>query len=247
MALEMDNRFPVGGGSVLRLQTVPVLLAAAVFTSLFFRAFPAADIQVAQLFYRPGEGFPLSQAPWLVILREIHLFTPYASAFMVLLAFAVQALGLRPSIRQALPAPSGCLFVTAVMVLGPGLMVHAMKSVFGRARPRDLSVFGGDAAFSLPWQVSDACHDNCSFISGEAASAAALMALPLILPRRWRPAAWAVLSPFAVLVSLNRIAFGAHFLSDVVIGWCLVLALVSALWRVCLTHGAGLDARMARS
>lgn len=247
MALETGIRLPVREASTIGLRPLPLLLGAALLASLFFRAFPAADLETARLFYRPGEGFPLSRDPWLVFLREVHLFTPYVCAAAALFALAIQAFGARLSIRQALPRPSGCIFLTAVMLLGPGLLVHGMKAAFGRARPRDLSAFGGDALFALPWQVSDACLDNCSFVSGEAASGAALMALPLILPCRWRPVAWAVVTPFALLVSLNRVAFGAHFLSDVVIGWCLVLALVTVLWQACLTHGAGLDARIARS
>lgn len=245
MAIEVGHAFAVREGRLPRLLPVLFFLACAVLASLFFRGFPQADMAVSLWFYRPGDGFYLARDPWLLTIREIHLAVPYLCAASALGALAVQLMPRNLGLRLSLPAPSSCLYVSGVMLLGPGLLVHTLKDLVGRARPRELLEFGGQAAFTLPWELSDACRDNCSFISGEGASGAALLALPLLL-KRDRLAALAVVLPYSLFVSINRIAFGAHFLSDVVIGWCLILALICLLRHVHFTLGEKLDARFAR-
>ncbi len=91
--------------------------------------------------------------------------------------------------------------------------------------------------FTAVWQVSQACARNCSFSSGEAASAAVLPVLVLLLPRRWRLAALVLLVPFAVAASVNRIAFGSHFLSDVLVSW-LFVAIGAAVMQRLVARGA---------
>ncbi len=220
-------------------------LAAAALVSQIFWQFPEIDLGFSALFYRPGEGFPLAQAPMLVALREFSLPLPHVLLILFGLVLFLHVWKRHVRVLDWLPRPSCCLFVVAVMALGPGLLVRVLKDVIGRARPRDIMEFGGDASFSLPWQVSEACSDNCSFISGEGTAGAALMVLPLLLPRRWRTTGFAIIAPFAIAVSFNRVAFGAHFLSDVLIAWCLMLAMIALLWRVYRLHAARFDARIS--
>ncbi len=219
-------------------------LAAAALTSLIFWHFPTIDLAASALFYTPGQGFLLAQNPYLIALREFNLGLPHLLMAVAALVFFLQAFGQERRIGLALPRPSCCLFLFAVMALGPGALVRVLKDMIGRARPRELLEFGGASSFSLPWQFSRACTDNCSFISGEGASGAALLALPLLMPARYRATGFAIITPFALLVSLNRVAFGAHFLSDVVIGWCLVLCLICLLWGLHQRHGSAFDARI---
>ena len=58
------------------------------------------------------------------------------------------------------------------------------------------------------------------------------MAVALVLPKsvRWPATIIAIL--YALLLSLNRIAFGGHFLSDVVISAGLTLLLVAVVHRI---------------
>lgn len=238
------NEFPYKA-SVAAPRPAVGFLAAAALASLVFWHFPEIDLDASALFYQPGAGFPLAGSPLLLALREFNLTLPHVVTAVALVMLVVRASGrLRPYSRR-LPAPSACLFVIAAMTLGPGMLVRVLKEAVGRARPREILEFGGASAFSLPWQPSDACTDNCSFISGEGASGAALLALPLLLPARHRAAGFALAIPVGVLASINRIAFGAHFLSDVVIGWCLVLAMTAALWSLYCRHGAQFDRRFS--
>lgn len=221
-----------GTGRAVTAWPVVGYLAATVVASLFFRGFPDVDIAVSAYFYRAGSGFPLAGDPALQHLRNINLMLPPLGVVAAIVALLAQLAGLWPAVLRRMPAPSRCLFVIAVLGLGPGLLARLIKDGIGRARPREIFAFGGDQPFSLPWDVSHACTDNCSFISGEGASAAALMALPMLLPQAYRVGAYALVVPFALAVSISRIAFGAHFLSDVMIAWCLMLTLISLLWRL---------------
>jgi lipid A 4'-phosphatase len=58
--------------------------------------------------------------------------------------------------------------------------------------------------------------------------------LAFVVPRRCRLATLLVTGLGALALSLNRIAFGGHFLSDVLIAWGLVALLLAILYRVIL-------------
>ncbi len=108
-----------------------------------------------------------------------------------------------------------------VAVAGSGLIVTAVKRVFGRPRPwsepLDPAVF---EFFTLKSQF-------VSFPSGHAtAIAGGCVALALLFPR----ARWA-LAALAVLVCISRIVVGAHFPADIVAGVALGSAFTMGTWR----------------
>jgi lipid A 4'-phosphatase len=96
------------------------------------------------------------------------------------------------------------------------LVVNAVfKEHWGRARPRDITEFGGTRTFTPAFVISDQCERNCSFVSGHASLPFAFAALGFLLRRR-RWAIYAGAAAFGGLVGFGRIVQGAHFLSDVV-------------------------------
>ena len=206
--------------------------------SFLFMAFPGIDISVSALFTSPQGSFPLADDRLLTDIRDLNRFLPK----LILTGLATTLLG-RAFLRgQPIPvAPHKALFVLAVYGLGGGVIVHALKNLVGRARPDDILAFGGTDAFSVAWQLSGACARNCSFSSGEAASAMAMLALTVLVPGRFRLPALIVLAPLAVLFSGARIAIGAHFLSDVVVSWLILLILMVVLWRVFRFHADTID------
>jgi lipid A 4'-phosphatase len=212
--------------------------------SLLLAAFPGVDLAVSRLFHVEGAGFPASQVGFLIDLRELGM-----AAFKLLMAAAVASLAvpfLLPGVMLPLRPRAG-LFLAASALLGPGLLVNAvLKDHVGRARPRDVLEFGGDLPFTLPWEISDACARNCSFVSGEASSSIFLLALAMIAPPAWkRPVALSAIA-FAAVMSANRIAFGGHFLSDVVIAWTLTLAVLLLVHRAIYRPGSPVtDAALA--
>lgn len=203
--------------------------AAIVGLSAAFILFPGVDLAVSDLFHRSGDGFFLSHEP---ILRALRRSSTLVMALMLLAAIGrwIWRVARR---RKADLAARRALFVIGGLALGPGLVVNSLfKEVWGRARPVDVQSFGGPDVFSAAWIPSTACESNCSFISGEGAGAAWMVGAALVLaPRPWRPAAVGLALAYAVSLSANRIAFGGHFLSDILLSWAVTALVLALLYR----------------
>lgn len=205
-------------------------------------AFPGIDLAVSRWAAAGDADFPLSRDYGLRLLRDFNRLIPVLILPVVAVMLAVQ-MG-RP--RVWLPRPHKMLFFLTFYAVGPGLTIQFLKRLVGRARPHEIVEFGGALPFTPAWQVSGACARSCSFASGEAATAIALLALAFFLPVQWRCKACLALIPVVLVFSLNRIAFGAHFLSDVVLAWLLMLWIMLWLWSVFAAHGARIDAALTR-
>ena len=209
---------------------IMLCLAAVLACSALFWAFPAIDLAASDAFYRAGAGFPLSQDPLLIAFRKSSDLV-LALLFTGLLARLVWRVA-----RQGFKALAGArrsVFLIAALAIGPGLVVNGVfKSWWGRPRPVAVDMFGGEAPYQTVWRISDWCQSNCSFVSGEASSAAWLVAATVLIPARLRP----VLAPpvvlYALLLSLNRLAFGGPFLSDIVLSWAISGLVFTVLYRV---------------
>lgn len=206
------------------------LFAVTVFLSFFFYSFPSVDRAATALFYQPGAGFPATR------IEALRDFRNLAANLTVILPVAF-SLGLflklvYPS-KPCLFSPRMSLYFISLFLIGPALMVNGvLKSFWGRPRPVNITEFGGIWPFQEAWVIGEHGLLNRSFTSGEAATIACLLPLALFVPREWR---WQVATLIGVLVvatSLNRIAFGAHFLSDVTISIGLMLTLAAALHRL---------------
>lgn len=228
---------------LLRAWAVAMLAA-----TLLFSLAPGIDLGASGLFAVHGR-FPLAEVPALEWLRMwIWSLSETLVAVAVIGFVAAGATG-----RVALWLPQRAWgFILALYILGPGLLVNAgLKSHWGRARPATVEQFGGTAHFTPALQPADECLRNCSFVSGEASAAAALVisvAVALFVWRRrvapgtlrlWFGAVLAV----AVLGSLLRLVTGRHFLSDVIFAWLLTAGVALALlmlvrpWRAAAAPG----------
>ena len=218
-------------------------LAAVLGLSLYFTLLPGVDIAVSDLFYRADDGFFLAQQPMLKALRRS---SSLVMGLILLTAMAGVAMRILTHSEKRTVCARRCGFLLAGLALGPGLVVNTwMKASWGRARPIQTDLFGGDAAFSPAWRVSNGCEHNCSFVSGEASSAAWMVAALILLPPRWRAWAAGPVAAYAVALSLNRLAFGGHYLSDILLSWAitgLVLAVLHRLVVAC-PHAAARRAR----
>ncbi|MBU1383533.1 MAG: phosphatase PAP2 family protein [Alphaproteobacteria bacterium] len=216
--------------------SLAVVALAAVASSLFFYVFPGVDMSVSRWFYDATDGFVLADRPPLRALRSSSTWIMAGVLLLALFQVARHALAGRIAGQVARRS----LWLLSGLVVGPGLLVNGvLKEHWGRPRPIATDLFGGEAPFQTVWVISDWCDRNCSFVSGEASSAAWLVAAALIAPRRFRTAATALAAIYAVALSINRIAFGAHWLSDVLLAWLLCALVFMALARLILTPGAG--------
>ncbi len=221
---------------VLRRHPIRSTLAVTAVLSLALWAFPALDLSLTRLFYVPGEGFPASSLRFLRDLRGLGMAV--FTWTMIVAAVALVVPFLADGARFLLPPRAG-LFLLAAGAIGPGLLVNGIfKAHWGRARPVNVIDFGGDHAFSGPWVIADGCAANCSFVSGEGSSSIFMLALAMIAPPAWKRPVLAGALAFAGVMSLNRIAFGGHFLSDVMIAWCLTILVLLAVHRLIYAPGS---------
>lgn len=209
--------------SYLKLKRVQWTLAIFLITSLLLRSFPGIDIAVSKFFF--DEGFYSSAAWWATASRRAIV---WFLALSVGSAVAVSVFN-RWTGRNLwdMHGRKAC-YLFLVLAIGAGLIVNVtLKDHFGRARPRDIAEFGGTRQFTPAFVISHECARNCSFPSGEAAAAFFFLALATAL-RRKRALFLAGLL-FATLVSLSRLAVGAHFFSDIVVSFFIMWILSDVL------------------
>lgn len=99
------------------------------------------------------------------------------------------------------------------------LVNFILKSHWGRPRPLETIDFGGALHFVQAGSMAGECASNCSFVSGEAAGAGWLLCLLFLVPRPLRLVLFGPLAAISLLAPALRLAFGAHYLSDVILGW----------------------------
>ena len=212
------------------LDPLTLILLAMVVLSAIFLAWPELDLAVSRAFYDPTLGFYLGSNRWLWILRESGRLSAWVVGALALTSIAGKLM--RPD-RPSLIAPNLIIFLVASLAIGPGLIVNLiLKNQWGRPRPVAVDVFGGNVPYVEVWRMSSLCERNCSFVSGEASTAIWLMALALIVPPRWRVPTLIVVGIYGLAVSANRIAFGGHFASDVLLAWCVTLLVMVVLYRL---------------
>lgn len=194
-------------------------------SSMIFVMFPQVDMRVSR-YFTSGTEFYLSDNPLLLWIRDANRILPsiVLPVMIILIIAGPLKLSARLTTRRA-------LFVVVSYVLGSAIMVHLFKNFFARARPRNVIEFGGTMEFTPAWQFASMCERDCSFPSGEAASAAAFLSVLVFVPDAYRKYVAALIVPLSIIAALNRVAFGAHFLSDVVLGWILVCWLMFWLHR----------------
>lgn len=203
------------------------LMRAMLLVSFLFMIFPMIDLAVARFFAR-GTEFTLSGHPVLMGLRQIGLKAPLIAMAAMALMIVLALLRSGKLSREKISRP---LFVLLSLVTGQ-LVVETLKPLIGRARPRQLIEFGGDAVFTPVWQFAAECSRNCSFPSGEATGAASMLALLVFVPKKYLAFVAAGYAPLLMLIAFNRVMFGAHFLSDVMLGWLITMLAMAWIWRL---------------
>jgi len=199
------------------------------FSGLFFAASNCIEAVIA----RTCGHFPFGSIPSLRMLRSILQYLPIIGVIVVIgIMLRDCASGLRWSHERIRIST----IALAAFALGPGLLVNGyMKSFIGRPRPADTLLFGGEHAFVAAGEWSQACFYNCSFVSGEAAGMAWIICLLPLWPYRDRHRPIFPMAAIITATALLRVAFGRHYLSDVVLGALSTLVVFSAI--ACLCEG----------
>jgi lipid A 4'-phosphatase len=204
-------------------------VAITVALSAIFWLFPALDVAAAAALYAPPRGFIGEQSPALVVLLRLGRAIGWAVGALIIGVVVLRVV--KPEWVSLSLRRRWWVTVLAVL-LGPGLLVNGiLKAYMGRPRPIQTTLFGGKVDFVPVWTYSKGCATNCSFVSGEASFGLFLIIFAFWLSGTARWAAFGVIGLFGVAMSVNRMAFGAHFLSDVLLAWSLTALVILLIDR----------------
>jgi lipid A 4'-phosphatase len=210
-------------------QQALTLTAMAAVVFVVFGIWPGLDLWVSGLFFASKTGFDgFASGIWNQLRLAVWRVSEIVLALSVL-AYLAQRIASFPLLR-ATRHLSG--FTAALYLLGPGLLVDVLlKPLWGRARPAQVTDFGGSLAFTPPHVLSHQCTSNCSFVAGEMAGAVALAVVLFLVVDRMKGRitlsqqriAQGLILLVPLFVGVQRIAAGRHFLSDVLLSTIFVL------------------------
>ncbi|WMT75192.1 phosphatase PAP2 family protein [Bradyrhizobium sp. Ash2021] len=228
-----------------------IALGLALVIGLLFGIYPELDLKLAALFYDPAtKSFPIKLDAVAEFARDAAMWIAWAFALPAIVAFVVKLA--RPHRPMLIPGRAA-IFLLVTIILSAGILTNfTFKSYWGRPRPVMVTEFNGPWQFVPWWDPRGACGKNCSFFSGEGATAFWTYAPAALTPPAWRPLAYAAATLFGITTSVLRMAFGGHFFTDVAAAGLvsfLVIWLAYAFiyrWPATRMTDAQVDAGLAR-
>ncbi|NJL12782.1 MAG: phosphatase PAP2 family protein [Microscillaceae bacterium] len=201
-------------------------LALLLPLTLAFWVYPL-DVAVQAWFFGPQACWCGAETPFWGFLYHYGIFIGYLWALAALVGIMLSYWFPARYLAWRKPA----LVMVFTVLVGPGILINAvLKDHWGRARPRDLEMFGGKESYTAPWAWGQT-EGGKSFPCGHC-SMGFYMAVPYLFLRRQRPGlAYVFLAlglSFGFLLGIARMMGGGHFLSDVLwsggIVWLTALA-----------------------
>lgn len=228
-----------------------IALALWLVIGVLFGLYPELDLKLASLFFDPEtKTFPLKLVSWAGFARDAAMWIAWAFVLPSLVALVVKLF--RPD-RPLMVSGRAMVFLLTTIILSAGILTNlTFKTYWGRPRPVVVTQFAGDQQFVPWWDPRGGCARNCSFFSGEGATAFWTLAPAALAPPAWRPLAYAAAVIFGAVTSTLRMAFGGHFFTDVSIAGLVtfvVIWLAYALiyrWPRTRFSDAAVDAALTR-
>src|ERR1700752_1196377 len=209
-----------------------IALGLFLVVGLLFGLYPELDLKLAAVFYEAAsKTFPLKLDAVAAFARDAAMWIAWA--FVVPSFAALIWKSIRPD-RPLLVKGRSIIFLLATLALSAGVLTNlTFKSYWGRPRAVVVTQFNRTDTFGPWWDPRGSCGRNCSFFSGEGATAFWTYAPAALAPPAWRPVAYTAATVVGIVTSGLRMAFGGHFFTDVAIAGlvpflviCLAFALV---------------------
>ncbi len=187
--------------------------------SFLLYLFPEIDLFISSLFYMEPKGFFFKdELLFRFLYRSVNVLS-VTITILVVLAYVYQHFRnkeFKYFNKKAL------IYIFLVFSLGSGVVVNAvLKDNFGRARPKNIELFGGNKEFSKVMVYNSKYSGKCkSFSCGHCSFALGFIAFYFLFRKRW--ILIASLS-YGLLVSLGRVVQGGHFFSDFVFSFLVML------------------------
>ena len=194
--------------------------------SIVFFVFPNLDITFSGMFFSSDNKFIASENTWVIyFVRKMILPLLALLSIFIPLAAIIKHLFYKEKILNI--CIRDWIYFLSCLILGTGIIVNSiLKNLWGRARPNETVIFGGDHPFSIPWLNVEYCDTNCSFVSGDVSFFTLSLALLIIFNKTsWNIFAYILIT----FISLLRIMEGDHFLSDTLIGFIITYLVIKAL------------------
>jgi lipid A 4'-phosphatase len=198
---------------------------------------PGIDLWASGLFYRAGDGFFLGDWPPFELVHD-HLDLAVWAYAIAVIAAGGTSLALKRAVLGL--TPRATIFLLLSLALGPGLAVNTIfKDHWGRARPAQITQFGGTQKFTPAFVPSDQCRRNCSFPAGDPAMGFYLVSAAFLAGGATARRS-AIVGAVALGAALGvvRLAQGGHFLSDVIASGFIVAAIAWGLYWLILRSDA---------
>jgi lipid A 4'-phosphatase len=206
-----------------------ICLALALLLAPIAIFFPI-DHRIAGLFYEGGGSFWLHDSWVGYAFHDVIRPTFYWVLIALLVVLAVRS-GMKKGHRNL--TVRRVIYVLAVVGIGLGLVTNLiLKNEFDRPRPLHTLEYGGAQKYQPPILPTKGCERNCSFVSGDASAAFAMIALPIAFAtgRRRRKLIRFVLWA-GVFVGLLRMMNGSHYLFDVTYAGLINVWIAAALYK----------------
>lgn len=228
-----------------------IALGLALAVGLLFGIYPELDLKLAALFYdTTSKSFPLKHDTLAAIVRDGAMYIAWGLALPAIITPFIKLV--RPDKPLIIPGRA-IIFLVVTLFLSAGVLTNlTFKSYWGRPRPVVVTQFNGAQDFVPWWDPRGACGRNCSFFSGEGATAFWTYAPAALAPPAWRPLAYTAATLFGVVTSVLRMAFGGHFFTDVAAAGLVTFLVVWLAhgyiyrWRPTRLSDARIDAALTR-
>ncbi len=149
-----------------------LLVALGLFAAIaiIFGVWPDLDLKLAALFYDPEtRRFPTTSLPYAQFARDAAMWIAWAFVAPSILALIVKLIW--PN-RPLLVKGRTMAFLILTMLMSAGVLTNfTFKTFWSRPRPVMVTEFNGPWEFKAWWDPTGQCGRNCSFFSGEGATA----------------------------------------------------------------------------